>query len=63
MVLKYTRDGIAYRQPPYSKEEDAAFYKRIGSIQSLTVVSSRPASEYSARQPKEPSYRRRSREE
>ena len=42
MVLKYTPNGTPYREPPYSREEDAAFYKRLSNIQSLTVVAARP---------------------
>ena len=52
MTIEYiSKTGFVLHGPPYTKEEEAAFYKRIGKIKSLTVASS-PPSERKAQQPK-----------
>jgi hypothetical protein len=42
MVTRYTKKGNAYREPPYSAEEEAEFYRRM-SGGPITVVKPAPA--------------------
>jgi hypothetical protein len=44
MVLKYTPNGIAYHEPPYTEAEEADFYRRVGGgpvsvVRPATVVA------------------------
>ncbi len=62
MAILKSIEGVILRGPPYTKKEDAAFYKRIGSIKSLTVASPLP-SERKAQRPKAPKSQRQRQEE
>lgn len=42
MVRKISDDGLVYHEPPYTKEEQADFYGRIGNG-AVTVVHPPPA--------------------
>lgn len=52
MAIVYKNGDFIVRGPPYTKKEEAEFYKRIGNIKSLTVVGQTPA-ERKARKQKE----------
>ncbi len=41
MVIKKTKSGSYYREPPYTKAEEAEFYRRVGDGP-VTIVRGTP---------------------
>ena len=53
MVLKYDDFGTPYREPPYSKEEEFEFWRRIGGVSSFPSANHRPAAVKSPQEPEQ----------
>ena len=55
MVIKYTKKGTAYHEPPYTEAEEAEFYRRFGNdIVGVAKATPEQRREAAARQEPKP---------
>ena len=55
MVIRYSENGLPYSEPPYTKEEEADFYRRVGNGPVTVVKQDRePARKEPPQRPAEP---------